>query len=139
MTTKYTRSVVDQLESALKSGTRKDFSKLSPEELYQSRKEMKGWLKQLTDFLGISRPDHSRDMSFRKIDYKSYIQSSQWKQRSSEAKAKAGWHCQVCNSTDRLETHHRTYDNLGHENDEDLIVLCHACHELFSKNGHLAP
>jgi hypothetical protein len=72
------------------------------------------------------------------VDYQTYIHSPEWKAKSAEAKERAGYHCQVCNGTERLETHHRTYEHLGHEQPEDLIVLCHADHELFSKNGRLA-
>ncbi len=39
--------------------------------------------------------------------------------------------CQVCGSFGkgvRLEVHHKTYDRLGHEKDEDLVVCCDACH-----------
>lgn len=68
-------------------------------------------------------------------NYQEYIQSDAWKQKSAEAKERAGHKCQLCNSSDKLETHHRTYDNLGYEEDNDLIVLCHKCHERFSENG----
>ncbi len=73
-----------------------------------------------------------------KVDYYEYIKSAEWKEKSDAAKERAGYRCQVCNSPDNLNTHHRTYANLGHEPPEDLFVLCHDCHELFSKNGKLA-
>jgi 5-methylcytosine-specific restriction endonuclease McrA len=72
------------------------------------------------------------------VDYYKYIRSPKWRRISREAKERAGWKCQVCNGTDRVQTHHRTYVNLGHEKPEDLFVLCDECHELFSKNGRLA-
>jgi hypothetical protein len=69
-----------------------------------------------------------------KIDYKSYINSEQWKDISSKAKERAKWKCQLCNKggdNTTLHTHHRTYENLGEEKDEDLIVLCSNCHAKF--------
>lgn len=65
------------------------------------------------------------------------IHSPEWEAMSRRAKERAGFRCQVCNSPRRLETHHRTYERLGHERDDDLIVLCHECHGLFSRYGRL--
>lgn len=68
-----------------------------------------------------------------RVDYYKYIRSPKWKRISREAKERAGWKCQLCESSDRLETHHRTYANLGHERPEDLTVLCHKHHEMISR------
>jgi 5-methylcytosine-specific restriction endonuclease McrA len=62
------------------------------------------------------------------MDYQEYIQSEEWKQRAHEAKRRAGWQCAVCASTKSLEAHHRTYDRLGRERPQDLVVLCWRCH-----------
>lgn len=71
------------------------------------------------------------------IIYKDYIQSDEWKQKSKDAKERVGNRCQVCNGNDRLEAHHRTYLNLGNELPEDITILCHKCHELFSIQGKI--
>lgn len=62
--------------------------------------------------------------------YLSYIQSPEWKAIAEQAKDRAGRRCQLCNSPDRLEAHHRTYAHLGNEADHmgDLTCLCHSCH-----------
>lgn len=66
----------------------------------------------------------------RKINYYTYIQSDEWKEKSDAAKERAGWHCQLCSKhTEKLNTHHNTYDRLGRERESDLIVLCERCHE----------
>lgn len=70
-------------------------------------------------------------------DYEKYITSEEWRDKANEAKRRADYRCQVCYSQDRLEAHHRTYLRLGREDDGDITVLCHDCHELFSKNGRL--
>jgi 5-methylcytosine-specific restriction endonuclease McrA len=37
----------------------------------------------------------------------------------------------VCNATTSLDVHHRTYERFGHEDVDDLTVLCRTCHDLF--------
>lgn len=71
------------------------------------------------------------------IDYDTYIRSQSWRIRADAAKRRAGGRCQVCNGADRLNAHHRTYERIGHEQDDDLIVLCEDCHTLFHRNGKL--
>lgn len=75
----------------------------------------------------------------RGITYADYLGTPEWKEKSTRLKKAAGGRCQVCNGMGVLNTHHRTYERVGEERDEDLIVLCQPCHELFSKNGKLSP
>lgn len=72
-----------------------------------------------------------------KINYFAYIRSPEWKAKAEEAKARANNRCQVCNKSRaevQLDAHHRTYENLGNEKQEDITVLCRDCHELYEKN-----
>ena len=69
----------------------------------------------------------------RVVTYRKYLQTDEWKRRAEAAKACAGYRCQVCNGEGPLDAHHRTYERLGHELPEDITVLCHSCHELFSR------
>jgi 5-methylcytosine-specific restriction endonuclease McrA len=71
------------------------------------------------------------------MTYQEYILTDEWRAKADAAKKRAGYRCQVCNSPDRLQAHHRTYDNLFNEKPMDLTVLCDPCHELFSKSGRL--
>lgn len=71
------------------------------------------------------------------LTYSEYIQSDGWKVRRLRALALAENRCQVCNSPNRPEVHHRTYERLGHERDMDLTVLCHDCHKLFHDDGRM--
>jgi hypothetical protein len=76
-----------------------------------------------------------------RVNYGEYIVSPEWREKAEAAKEAAGQRCQVCNvSRDRstLDTHHRTYERLGHEEPGDLVVLCRDCHRLFHENGRLA-
>jgi hypothetical protein len=68
------------------------------------------------------------------IDYRTYLESDAWKRRRSVALSEAGHRCQVCNREGQLDVHHRTYERLGNELPQDLVVLCRECHQLFHSN-----
>lgn len=68
--------------------------------------------------------------------YSSYLQSSKWKNTKKKLfKSKLVKRvdsiavCSVCESSNKLNVHHRTYKNLGNEKMRDLVVLCELCHE----------
>ena len=66
------------------------------------------------------------------VAYIEYLASPSWKLKSLEAKERAGWRCQACGREDLpLEVHHNSHRRLGCEREQDLIVLCEECHELF--------
>ncbi len=71
------------------------------------------------------------------MDYQTYIESPEWRERAKDATARAAYKCQVCSSMHKLNVHHNTYDRLGKELPTDLCVLCTRCHELFHqiRNG----
>lgn len=71
------------------------------------------------------------EVSYLPVDYYEYIKSPKWKARADAARKWAEYKCQMDSATGRLSVHHNTYDNLGHEKDRDLIVLCRKCHEKF--------
>lgn len=39
--------------------------------------------------------------------------------------------CQLCNSAEKLQVHHKTYERIYNELQSDLIVLCEKCHQRF--------
>lgn len=67
----------------------------------------------------------------RNMLYKEYLQTEHWKVTRLKALKKANYKCEVCNSKEDLNVHHKTYINRGNEKPEDLIVLCHDCHAKF--------
>ncbi len=62
------------------------------------------------------------------VDYTKHINSDRWARRRLRAIDEVGGVCQVCGSTDRIQVHHLSYDNLGNEKPEDLLVVCRECH-----------
>jgi hypothetical protein len=68
---------------------------------------------------------------YQAVNYHFYIQSPEWKAKADAAKERADHRCQLCNGDGVLHTHHRTYERLGNELPEDLIVLCANCHAKF--------
>ena len=70
-------------------------------------------------------PDIIKD----KTQYMLYLQSPEWKEFSAKIKEDRNHQCEVCGSRNNLEAHHLTYENLYHENPEDIQILCHQCHE----------
>jgi len=71
------------------------------------------------------------------LSYDSFLKTSYWFAISSVVKSNAKMRCQVCNGTESIQVHHRTYDSHGreHENMCDLVVLCKFCHGMF--HGHM--
>ena len=70
------------------------------------------------------------------MKYADYLQSDEWFQIRFRALLLARFHCEFCgqpaNATGRgplgLDVHHLSYDRLGEERPEDVIVLCRDCH-----------
>lgn len=65
--------------------------------------------------------------------YLDYINSNPWKEKCKVIKETRGNKCQVCGSEKDLQVHHNTYERLGCEDDNDLILLCKPCHFLFHR------
>jgi hypothetical protein len=68
-----------------------------------------------------------------KASYAVYLQSEHWLKRRRK-KLRGVKRCQIkgCEGV-RLEVHHQSYENLGHEPDRDLVVVCRSCHELIHR------
>jgi hypothetical protein len=69
-----------------------------------------------------------------KSAYSEYLKSPRWKELKKQALIKSGNKCQVCNSSLKLNVHHREYPKIwGEEPQSFLTVLCNKCHKLFHK------
>lgn len=70
-----------------------------------------------------------RIIELRRMAYHEYLLSEEWAETRQRALERAMFRCQSCGSRDRLQAHHRTYERVGEESADDLIVLCAICHE----------
>jgi hypothetical protein len=61
-------------------------------------------------------------------EYTEYIQSRKWAERKRRLFRKRGYACEMCGAHGPVEVHHKDYTRLGHELDEDLLIVCKACH-----------
>ncbi len=107
------------LENYLKPG-RKWYNQIPPQERINHIRNAR------VDWATVS-------VHIRNMDYSNFLQTPYWKAISAHKKFKAGYRCQVCNSPNRLTTHHRNYGIHGYEhaNMWELTVLCTHCHEQF--------
>lgn len=73
-----------------------------------------------------------------KTEYRQYISSPEWQKRRKEFLAHHS-HCERCliprwlaeiAYDQDLNIHHKAYENLGNEDDDDLEALCRRCHEI---------
>ena len=63
-----------------------------------------------------------------KEKYHDYLNSIEWKAKCTRLFQKRGKRCEICNSSHRIEVHHKTYARIFNEKFEDLKVLCFQCH-----------
>jgi len=52
--------------------------------------------------------------------YKKYLQTEEWKTKAAACKKLADYKCNRCDNTTNLHAHHKTYDRVGEELQEDL-------------------
>lgn len=74
------------------------------------------------------------------MDYHDFLQTPYWKAIAESVKNYHGYRCQLCNGTEGLSVHHKSYDIHGDElhNLKDLVCLCRDCHEKFHEVGSYA-
>lgn len=104
----------------------------------KGRARLIGALERIGPWL-LDRPECLRVLILNTMPYQAYLRTLHWREVAKAAKERAGGRCQLCNDTDRLETHHRTYERRGFEEDWDLTVLCDRCHEKFHREPPADP
>jgi len=67
-----------------------------------------------------------------RTSYSEYLVSDHWRKKTLAMRRKYPT-CYCCGLPAEC-THHRHYKTRGRERDEDLITLCHACHEVLEAN-----
>lgn len=63
-------------------------------------------------------------------NYDEYMHSKRWARRKRLLYSKRGYVCEMCGASGvQLDVHHKNYDRLGRELDDDLMIVCHEyCH-----------
>lgn len=69
-------------------------------------------------------------MTRHSVEYDEYMQSDKWRRRKHRLFTRRGYVCEMCGASGvPLDVHHKNYDRLGHELDEDLQIVCReVCH-----------
>ncbi len=76
------------------------------------------------------------DRQTMKQNYQKYLHSDGWKARKEKYEESHSKECFVCGTDSNICLHHLTYENLGKEEDEDLIWLCKGHHkEIHTEKG----
>lgn len=78
----------------------------------------------------IPEPSIDRALTLRKMRYWDYLQTAEWRAIRDAKRAEAGWQCELCSQTYRLQVHHLTYKRRGCELMSDLQTLCYRCHRI---------
>ena len=65
-------------------------------------------------------------------DYHRYLASREWALLKEEVRTRSGDTCERCEKAPYQETHHVTYERLGHEDLDDLMAVCSPCHRYLS-------
>lgn len=88
------------------------------------------WFKELlSDLSGL---DHGLiKHHIKQMDYGEFLQTPYWKAVAQQVRHRSRYRCQVCNSAEFLQVHHRDYSIHGEEHLylNELVCLCSTCHQ----------
>ena len=74
-----------------------------------------------------------------KIAYAEYLNSNHWKQLRKAVIKRSNDLCERCNKRGLDHVHHLTYERKGCERLEDLLGVCHGCHEYIHGKTDVDP
>lgn len=100
---------------------------------FDSFEEMMNFMRYYNDIKGDFNilEDYYHLIFIKNRDYKNYLKTKHWNHQREKILKNAKYKCQLCSNKNKLHVHHNTYENIGNEKKEDLIVLCEACHSKF--------
>jgi len=73
-----------------------------------------------------------KDTGEKVVGYKNYLKTKHWKYKRISIYRKYDRRCTKCGEAFQLidsNVHHLTYERVGNELDEDLVLLCKECHK----------
>lgn len=74
-----------------------------------------------------------------KSEYHRYLASREWAVKKEQVKQRSAGTCERCQEARASEVHHVTYERLGHEDLDDLLHICCACHRFLSAKSDYDP
>lgn len=116
---------ISEIESAMAKKYIDDY--LNPDSHWKNG--VKNWDKIKDLSTGLGRKKYIEDY-IKQMKYSDFLKTPYWSAIAERVKIRAKNSCQVCNSTENLNVHHRSYKNHGAElyHMEDLVCLCKKCH-----------
>lgn len=83
-------------------------------------------------------------MTEKQAEYKRYLRCKHWRELRLEVLEHAGNKCEICGylpwKDGVLQIHHKTYENRGNEQLDDLVCVCPRCHmEIHKITGKRKP
>jgi hypothetical protein len=74
-------------------------------------------------------PTPNRMEELRTMPYAAYLWTREWRLTRRAKLEDVGHQCRMCRQRKDLHVHHLTYDHVGHEWLDELVVLCRGCHQ----------
>jgi hypothetical protein len=66
-----------------------------------------------------------------KESYHAYLKTEEWQRKRKICLEYYGHRCAICYNDEKIDVHHRTYENVFDERPSDLTALCRECHDTF--------
>jgi hypothetical protein len=73
------------------------------------------------------------------FNYKRYLASREWGLLKAAVRERCDGQCERCYDGPYQETHHVTYERIGHEQIADLLAVCSPCHRFLSGVSNYDP
>lgn len=103
--------------------------------LVQQHETRLGIAQRRQDCAGDALADATTE-KYRAMPYEQYLRTVHWRAFRAWILKERGRCCERCEERyGEIDVHHVTYDNLGREKPEDVIVLCRECHDKEHGNG----
>lgn len=74
-----------------------------------------------------------------RVDYHEYLASREWALKKRAVFQRSAGRCERCHIFKHTQTHHLTYERIGHEELTDLQGLCDGCHAFVSAKSDVDP
>jgi hypothetical protein len=83
--------------------------------------------------------ERARIDELREMPYEEYLRTPEWMETQRAALKRAGNRCQICRSEEASpNVYHTSYENLGCEQESDVIALCEACYDRCVQSSRVA-